>query len=121
MVWPHGLSTHHSAADASSMEPSYRAVVRNRLATPGRRRDDKPLGQVTEWLIHCREHHNRKALLSLCQRQNGDGPRYFHLGGYSYTSTPISTHGSYDSTEIENAINEALLLEYCMIVLARDT
>ena len=84
---PHraGLSTHHSAADVSSRDSSYCAVVRNRLATSGRRRDDKPLCQVAEWLIHSEQQRDGKAPVS------GQSLIISTCGGYSNTNIPISS------------------------------
>ena len=42
------------------------------LATPGRRQDDKPLCQVTQWLIHCGAQRDRKANTPIA-RQDASG------------------------------------------------
>ena len=62
--------THDFAAAASSTEPSYHSVACNRLASPGRRRDEEPLCQITEWLIHHKQRRDRKAPWSSQQRDH---------------------------------------------------
>ena len=89
-IWPPGdrPSTHLSTAAAGFTLPSNRSGAHNRLAIPGRRREDEPPCQADEWLIDHELRSDWKGVRSQQQQWVGEWTLCPPMEGNLYTNAP---------------------------------